>query len=185
MTKFINRNTEILPFDKEDYLNFLDEDFSGKNNWKGFSMQISSNKNWTDEEKINRIKLLFEQIIREVNSNQEWIIKHDDKIMPWFVNGDEKLFPKIYSKLKESNALPNSRGSLLCDFDDLLYLSNEIVSYPYLLSYKNLDVVNVTEVLVLKATNHLTLDVLSTNENILVKLISLVDSEKFRIKKYC
>jgi hypothetical protein len=183
MIKFIEGNNDITPYDKEDYLNFIDNDFEGTTSWKGYSIQ-PLNKLGDDKYTKTQLKEVFEQIIQKTDNGGKWIVKHDDKILPWFIEGDESLFPKICSALKENNVQPSSKGALLCDISDLFYLSDEIVSYSYSLSYKNLDIINTDRILVIKATSHLSLDLLSTNLRILNELLTLVSDEEFTIKKY-
>jgi len=42
MIEFRKEYVELLPYDKEDYLRFLDEDLESSTNWYGVSLQLKN-----------------------------------------------------------------------------------------------------------------------------------------------
>jgi len=91
--------------------------------------------------------------------------------MKWFID-DEHTLISLQALFKSNNIDNFYQGSLLCMKEDLFTLSKDLISYPYILSYKNVDISHSTLPFVIKITNHLTVDLLSTTESLLKEVIN-------------
>lgn len=186
MNKVVSLNDMKLKFDHTDYQIFLDEDDQSKNNWYAVSIQLDNSSLQEIGEMYMRLKNLFSMLIANVESETVWYILHDDKILPWFISEKEsKRFPKILSILKCDNKEYYDKGIFICSTAQLESLCSEIVRYPSELSYKNIDCINSKTNIILKTTSHLTLDLISTNEETLKIYCNKIKSVKgIIIKKY-
>jgi len=101
-----------------------------------------------------------------LDRGESWVVNHDDKDMNWFITNDDKL-PDLRSLFKHNNAPNTFRGCLIFSKEDLCSVARDLVTYPYVFSYKNLDVSHGKLPFIIKATGHLTLDLLSTDKALL------------------
>jgi hypothetical protein len=70
-------------------------------------------------------------------------------------------------------------GCLVFDKEDVLNFASELTTYPYVLSYKNLDVSHSKLPFIIKLTGHLTLDLLSMDEALLGKALNANTFDSF------
>lgn len=183
MLEFKKNINKLLPYDKEQYLLFMeDEDIKPKIMWYGFSIQINIQEKIIFSDALN----ILEKSLKKILSNFEnsfWIINHDDKDLPWFIDNDKNL-KELRTTFKRNNIKNNFKGSIFCSHYELIKLSRDLISYPYILSYKNLDISNKNIPIIIKTTSHLTIDVLSTEIGILNTLIKYNVFEHSKIIKY-
>ena len=181
MIDFIKENKETLPYVKEDYLSFLNEEPTLRN-WYGYSIQFDGL--YTNKNKIQKLQSVLNHFINQFNEDQHWLIRHDDKFLPWFIEGDEKRLPKLKRVFNNKQVPFNFKGSILFSSDELLEVSDEVVSYSYLLSYKNLDIINVDTCILFKCTNHLTLDVISTEKILILSMRKYAEKLGYPVINY-
>jgi hypothetical protein len=184
MIEFKKNVKKVLPYDRRHYIEFLDDDFDSTTEWCGVSFQLDYlGKNINITEPLKIFGRLFEKIVSKLDSESFWIINHDDKDLNWFPDNDDNLF-SLRDWFRQ-NGIPNTfRGSLILMKSELLKFSKDLILYPYLLSYKNLDISHSELQFVIKITNHLTIDLLSTNKELLRKIINESFSKSFNIKQY-
>jgi len=181
MVVFKNENQEIgYPYDRDVYFSYLDDDLPSVK-WYGYSLQIQLD--FSQNISYDLLKSVFQKIIIENDTGDEWLVNHDDKHMPWFFDKKDNL--PLLRSLFEGNGILNSfKGVLSCFKEDVIFLAKDLVSYPFLLSYKNIDISHSKQVLILKLTSHLTIDVLSTDEEKIQEIISYDFLQGFKKVKY-
>ncbi len=148
-------------------------------NWHGVSLQLETIRNEkllaAPEEIVNQaidiLDRMFRHLIALLDDGNLWIVNHDDKDMQWFLDQSETL-PRLREVFRHTKTPGTYRGSILMFDEDLLELSRELVTYAYALSYKNLDVSHGTRPVVIKATGHLTLDILSTDFELMSHMLA-------------
>jgi hypothetical protein len=182
MVKFEKDLTNMLPYDREQYLDFFDDEVDALNptlRWYGISLQLDKIRNQKlynvtndiVEQSIDLLEASFKTIVSKLDQGLFWVINHDDKDMDWFLNGDNKL-PALRDLFKRYN-VPNSyRGGLTFLKEDLFTFARDLVSYPYAFSYKNLDISHSKLQFIIKITGHLTIDLLGTDKVLLDKIAS-------------
>lgn len=184
MIKFIENSEELLPYDREHYIDFLDDDFDSDTKWCAVSLQLNN-----EEEKISLtqfidvFKSIFINIVLKLNNGFSWIVNHDDKDMKWFINDKDNL-ESLRTVFKQNNIPDTFKGSLNLEKDDLLELAQDLISYPYVLSYKDLDVSHGKSQFIIKITSHLTVDLLSMDKELLRKVVSENTSDNIIVKEY-
>lgn len=184
MKKFEEKVSNVLPYDREQYLDFFDEEVNLLNStprWFGVSLQLESIQNQKlsivkseiVEYSINVLLMALKTIVSKLDKNRFWIVNHDDKDMKWFPMGkNDEMLPMLRALFRQNN-VPNSyKGSLVLMKDDLLTLAKDLVSYPYRFSYKNLDISHSELQFVVKITGHLTIDLLSTDLKLINQIVN-------------
>jgi len=175
---------ELLPYDRKQYK-------SGKK-WFGVSFQLPG----VFEGKDIGLELYLEHyhdwftaiILNFDRDNNEWIVNHDYPDNEWLPNSEDNL--KGLRDLFKRNSIPNTfTGAILFTTDDLLKLSKDLITYPYTvfnqkgLLYNDLDISYTKLPLILKISGHLTIDLLSTEIEILRKAVN-ENAGQFIIKEY-
>jgi len=184
MIKFIENFEEMLPYDREHYIDFLDDDFDSETKWCAVSLQMNSENGENSLSKfVDVFGLIFKDIILKIDNGVSWIINHDDKDMNWFLNDKDNL-EALRTVFKQNNVQDTFRGSLILEKDDLLELSEDLISYPYVLSYKNLDISHGKLQFIIKITSHLTIDLLSMDKELLRKIVNKNGSNEIIVKEY-
>jgi len=184
MIKFIDNFEEMLPYDREHYIDFLDDDFDSETKWCAVSLQMNSENGKNSLSKfIDIFGLIFKDVILKLDNEVSWIINHDDKDMMWFLNDKDDL-ESLRTVFKQNNVQNTFRGSLILEKDALLELAHDLISYPYVLSYKNLDISHSKLQFIIKITSHLTIDLLSMDKELLRKIVNESSSSKIIIKEY-
>jgi hypothetical protein len=184
MMKFIENFEKMLPYEREHYIDFLDDDFDSETKWNAISLQMNSENEENNLSKfVDVFELILKNVILKLDSGISWIINHDDKDMKWFLN-DKNNLEALRSVFKQNNIQDTYKGSLILDKDDLFELAQDLISYPYVLSYKNLDISHSKLPFILKITSHLTIDLLCMDKELLRKVIDENSSNKIIIKEY-
>jgi hypothetical protein len=179
MITFEKNSDKKLPYDKKQYLLYFDEDPLAEIEWYGFSMQTRTLQGYRFERKLEKeefskiidvLEEAFKSSIAKYDKNSNWIINHEYKDFDWFKNDNDNL-PSL-RKLFKQNGIPNSfRGSLICSKKDLFAYSRDLISYPFVLSYRNLDISHNTLPLIIKITGHIDINILSTNKALLKEFL--------------
>jgi len=190
MIKFKKNFKKVLPYDRRQYIEFLDDDFDSSIEWYGVSFQLES-----EGEKIGLSKFveiyeyLFKNIILKLDNGSFWIVNHDDKDMKWFPNEEDNL-ASLRTLFKQRNVPNTFRGALICTKDDLIEFSRDLISYPCALFYKkgslykNIDVSHGELQFIIKISGHMCIDLLSTDKALLRKIINENASSLFVVKEY-
>jgi len=192
MINFKKTFKKILPYDKQEYLDFLfaDEDSSVK--WYGVSFQLPGVFEGKDIGLIkflNVYESLFKNVVSKLDCGVSWIITHDISDCVWFPNNANTV-TQLRSLFKENGIPSTFKGALIFDKDNLLRYWKDILSYPYTVVgsprrlYSNLDVSYSALPFIIKISGHLTIDFLSTDENLLREVANANTSHSFILKEY-
>lgn len=184
MIKFKTNFEHLLPYDRRHYIDFLDDEFDAETKWSAISLQLNNDNILNNYHNyIEVFSVIFKDIILKLDDGSYWIINHDDKDLKWFNDINNNLV-RLRSIFSQNDFKENFIGSLLLYTDDLLFLANDLISYPYLLSYKNLDISHTKHQFIIKITSHMTIDLISMNKEILKEIIRKNISNKIKVVKY-
>jgi len=190
MIEFKKNVKKVLPYDREHYMNFFDDDFDSPIEWYGVSFLLGNEgkKNGLAEF-AETYECLFKNIILKLDNGSFWIVNHDDKDLAWFPNDDDNLI-SLRTLFKQRNVPNTFRGALVLTKDDLLEFSKDLISYPYAvynkesLLYKNIDISHGELPFIIKIYSDFCIDLLSTDKMLLRKVISENTLSSFNIKEY-
>jgi hypothetical protein len=189
MIEFVEDVKKILPYDREQYLNFFDDDDSSID-WNGVSVLLGSEgKKNALVEFADAYECLVKNIVLKLDNGSFWIVNHDDKDLAWFPNEENNLthLRNLFKQREISNAY---KGALALTKDDLLSLSKDLILYPSSvfnkesLLYKNLDISHGELPFIIKIYSDFCIDLLSTDKILLEKMVSSYSQHPFIIKKY-
>jgi len=192
MIEFKRNIEEILPYDREKYIEYLADDADSPVKWYGASFQVPEIADLKDPSFQKYLELyepLFKNIILNVDNGLSWIVNHDDKDLPWFPNENDTL-PHLRALFKQNNVLNAFKGALIFSTGDLVNYSEELVSYPFIVTgkksflYKNLDISHSELPIILKISGHLNIDFLSTDQLIFRKIVFASFTNSFVVKEY-
>ncbi|WP_442587185.1 hypothetical protein ACSBL2_14180 [Pedobacter sp. AW31-3R] len=190
MIEFKKSYTKKLPYDKHQYIKFLFEESNSLVKWYGVSVQL--------DKKVEKINLsefieiygpLFKKIISIFDHGCSWIVNHDKKDFEWFPNNEDNL-SSLRNLFKQNNISNKFKGALIFSEDDLMEFSKDLISYPYGvfnendLFYTNIDISHCELPFVIKILDHLNIDLLSTNRELLKGVINESNSDFFILKPY-
>jgi hypothetical protein len=190
MIEFKKNVKKILPYDRHQYIEFLHGDFDSSIDWCGVSFQLN-----TEEKELGlgvffeSYEPLFKNLILNFNNGGQWIVNHDYNGQDWFPN-DENSLSSLRTLFKQ-NKIPNTfRGALIFEKDDLLEFSKDLLSYPFAmfnedrLLYSDLDISSSELQFIIKISGHWCLDLLSTDKELLRKVVNENSSSYFNVKGY-
>ncbi len=179
MVKFATEVAKNLPYDRKQYLDYYDPDLKNLDpaiHWYGVSMQLEAIQDQklylvcddVVKKSTDLLNAAFKIIVFHLDPGQFWIVNHEDMDLKWFYESDGKL-PALCGLFKDNNIAESFVGALTFSREELLRFSRDLIMYPYVLSYKTLDVSNSELPFIIKLTNHLTLDILSTEPKLIEK----------------
>lgn len=182
MIEFKTEVKELLPYDRKQYLLL--------NKWYGASFQLSNDaKEITSPEFILNYEPLLKKLIEQLDNGYSWIANHDYKDKNWFPNGDNTL--TSLRDLFKKNNIPNTFiGALVFSKDELLKFTRDLISYPHAvfdqkeILYNDIDISNNKIPFVIKISGHMNIDLLSTDMELLKKIVNSNSSGNFIIKEY-
>lgn len=170
MIYFKNDYSQSLPYNQYDYCIYLIGEEETQFKWFGMSIQ---NLNCKDDNdcKLKSMADVFKTIINEFDDGNTWIINHDRKDMPWFpeLEKDVKL-PKLREIFRQNKISESFIGAIVATKNIILDVSSELASYPFLLSYQNIDVSHEFLPVIIKLTDHLSVDIISTENSLLERI---------------
>lgn len=190
MIEFEKNVKMLLPYDREQYISFLHGDLEFTSEWYGISFQMN-----TEEIDQNLVKYfefyepLFKNILLCFKNNLRWIVNQDYITYGWFPNRENTL--SSLRTLFKQNKIPNTfKGALICGKDDLLEFSKDLLTYPFVmfkkngLLYDNLDISNSEIQFIIKISDNKCVDLLSTDKELLRKVVDKITTNKFKVKEY-
>ncbi|HMN26200.1 MAG TPA: hypothetical protein PKE38_16960, partial [Ignavibacteriaceae bacterium] len=131
MIEFKVNVEENLPYDRKSYLSLF--------NWYGVSFQLPGVFEG-ESVSLNIYKSAYEQwfknLISIYDNGLPWIINHDFTDEAWFPNNEHNLLSlrKVFKKNNISNTFV---GALVLAKEDLLELTEDIITYPFSVFNKN------------------------------------------------
>ena len=192
MVEFKKNVKKALPYDRDKYLEFWDDENDLTNGWNGVSIQLpgaSEGKQFGLVEFVENYNDLFKKIVLRLDNGSSWIINHDNKDYVWFPNDEANLTP--LRLLFKHNNVPNKfKGALIITKDDLLRFSRELISYPSAvfneegLYYRSLDISHGELQFIIKIYGRFSIDLQSTDKELLKKVIKENSSSSFIIKEF-
>lgn len=184
MIEFKKKVKELLPYDRKLYIS--------RKEWFGVSFQLPGVFEGKDiglGVYLEAYEDWFMSIISKLDNNSQWIVNHDFVDEDWFPNKQNNL--KTLRSLFKQNSIPNTfTGAIIFMKDDLLKFSKDLISYPYAvfnkneLLYNNIDISHSQLPFVIKISGHLNIDVLSTDKELLIKVVNENSSNFFIVKEY-
>lgn len=184
MIEFKNKIKEFLPYDRKQYIS--------RKEWFGISFQLSGVFEGKDiglEMYLEIYEDWFKSVISKFANNSQWIVNQDFIDEDWFPNKQNNL--KTLRSLFKQNNIPNEfNGGIIFSTDDLLKFSKDLISYPYAvfnktgLLYNNLDISHNKLPFVIKISGHLNIDLLSTDIELLRKVVNENSPNSFILKEY-
>lgn len=190
MIEFEKNIKKILPYDRHQYFEFLDNDSDSPTNWNSVSFLSSKNEGrYGLIECADAYEYLVKNIVSKFNDDSLWIVNHDNKDLVWFPNDENNLTHlRTFFKQRE---MPNTyKGALIFTKDDLFEFSKDLVSYPYsvfnkkYLLYNNLDISHHRLPFIIKIYSDFCIDLLSTDKILLKEIIDQCSQSPFIIKQY-
>lgn len=192
MIDFKKNVKKALPYDREQYIESFDDDSDSSIKWYGVSFQLpggSEGKEIGLTKFVEVYEGLFKSVVLKLDNGSFWIVNHDDKDLNWFPNDDDNL-THLRTLFKEKNVPNTFKGALVFTTDDLLEYSKDLISYPYAVLhkdgflYKDLNVSHGELQFIIKISGHLNIDFLSTDQELLRKVVNENSSNTFIVKEY-
>jgi hypothetical protein len=192
MIEFKKNFEEVLPYDRQQYLDFFDGDAESKVKWYGVSFQLphaGEGKNINLKEFVEVYDSLFKNVVLKLNNGSCWIVNHEDKDLAWFPNDSDNL-TQLRAIFKQNDISNTFKGALIIWMDDLLKISKDLISYPYAVLnkngflYKDLNISHGELQFIIKISGHLNIDFLSTDKGLLREIVNENSSNPFSVKEY-
>jgi hypothetical protein len=192
MVEFRKNVEGNLCYDRQKYLDFLNEDVELSVKWFGISFQLPGAYEGKEIDSIQYVEAFdrfFKVIISQLDNNSFWTINHEDKDMEWLPNDEDNL-PGLRTLFKQNNIPNDFKGAILFTKDALLKFSTELISYPFTVFnetrvlYKNLDISHSTLPFIVKISGHKNIDLLSTDRDLLNEVLDANKSESFVLRPY-
>lgn len=192
MIEFKKNFKKILPYDRQRYLDFLDEDFDSSTKWYGVSLQLPGGyegRKISLTEYLEAYERWFKAIILQLDNGSIWIVNHDYKDLQWLPNDEDNLI-SLRALFKQNNIPNEFKGALSFTKDDLLKVSNDLISYPLAVFnaadvlYKDLDISHSELPFIIKISGHANIDLLSTDKDLLKEVLDASSSTGFILKPY-
>ena len=192
MIDFRKSVKKSLFYDRQQYIEFLNDDFTPSVKWYGVSFQLPGVFEGKDiglDRFVEVYECWFKNIVISLDNGSHWIVNHDRKGLNWLPNDEDNL-TSLRALFKERN-IPNTfKGALVFTMDDLLAFTKDLISYPYAvfnedgLLYADLDISHTELPFIIKISGHLCIDFLSTDQKLLREVATKNLSSQFIIKEY-
>ncbi|WP_428330286.1 hypothetical protein [Mucilaginibacter sp.] len=189
MIKFNKHVNKVLPYDRRQYKEYLLGELDPPTKWYRASFHLL-----IEEKEISLIQFVanyecwFKNIISRFDNNSFWIVNHDKTDEGWFPNNEDNL--TCLRALFKQNNIPNEfKGALIFSKDELFKLSKDLISYPYAVFnddhkfYTDLDISHGELPFVIKILDHLSIHLLSTDKDLLRRVVNESCQDIFIIKQ--
>jgi len=192
MIEFIKNVKKVLPYDREEYLDFLGNHFYSYTEWYGVSFQLPGGFEGREiglEEYLEAYERWFKNVVMQLDNASFWIVNIEQKRnFGWFPNYENNLIS--LRNLFRQNNIPNKfKGALVFTTDDLIKFSKDIITYPIAvfnkegLLYDDLDISNSKLPFIIKISAHCNIHFLSTDKELLRKVVN-ENAGSFILKTY-
>jgi len=190
MIEFKKNVNKLLPYDREQFSYFFDDDFESNVKWYGVSIQLSCEERIIELTKyISVYEPFFSNLVLKLDKGSSWIVNHEHKDFQWFPNLEDNL-NSLRTLFKQRN-IPNSFvGALVFTKHELLKYTKDIISYPYVLPnkvgklYRDIDISHGKLQFIIKISGHLCIDLFSTDKELLKEIINDNLSDNLIVKEY-
>lgn len=131
MIEFKKSFKKALPYDREEYIDFLGNHFYSYTQWFGVSIQLPGGYEGRDislTEYLEAYEEWFIKTILRLDNGSPWVVNHviDSK---WLPNDEDNLTP-LRTVFKQNNIPNRFKGALILSTGDLLKLSQDFITYP-------------------------------------------------------
>lgn len=179
--KNILKKRQFTSVDTKSLINYLSYDKSD-NNWFGVSFQIREPFPLTKmyEMYINS----FNNLINKFGEVNEWYIQplHIYKLFPWFSKDDNF---ELIENLKNMISDPyNFKGFISLNSSQIKSFFKDLFYFSYVTHSQDLFVFNKSKPFVIQFNQHLSIDIISMNIDIIEEIIPLFRNCDLKIKRY-
>ncbi|MBX2906664.1 MAG: hypothetical protein KF744_11540 [Taibaiella sp.] len=182
MIEFAPLPEKILPYDRSSYIAYLSDEVDSE--WQGVSFQIDSSRGHVSQEgALAEYKNLTENTIQQFDGEDHWVVNHDDKDLAWLRAGSERL-AALSAAFSSNGVAGNFTGALIVDKNQLIGLLDDLILYPYMLSYKNIDISHGKIPFVIKISSHFNVDLLTPDKKLLQTIAGRVSLPIFKVLNY-
>jgi hypothetical protein len=198
MVEFKKNIKTLLPYDREVYIDYLGYEFYKYPKWYGVSFQLPGGFEGREiglTEYLEAYENWFKNIILQLDDNTYWIVNHDTKDMDWFPYEEDTL--TSLRALFKQNSIPNKfKGAIVFTTRELLEFTRDLITYPFALFkkdsllynegflYNDLDISHGTLPLIIKISHHSDIDLLSTDTELLKKVVNENSPDHFILRNY-
>jgi hypothetical protein len=188
MINFKPQTEELLHYDRANYIEFLYNEPNIMPNWFGFSYQIDDSKPKTLNGLVKEYQSWFNNLLSYFNDNSLWVVNHDKIDLDWFPTDEDNL-PDLRELFKRNKISNEFKGAIVLSLDNIYRFSKDIISYPYAVFnekdffYSNLDISHSELPFIIKISDHLNIDLLSTDIELLKNMMEN-NNGAFLVKEY-
>lgn len=191
MIEFKKSFKKLLPYDREEYIDFLGNHFYSYTEWYGVSVQLPGGYEGRDiglTEYLEAYERWFENIILQFNAST-WVVNHGKRDAIWFPAEEDSL-PSLRNLFKQNNIPNKFKGALIFTTEELLKFSNDLITYPFGVFskhewlYDDLDISHSELPFIIKISHHCNIDFLSTDKELIKKVVNENHSSLFIVREY-
>lgn len=192
-----NKNTNlyrknIISFlDINDYNNFMRfHEQKILHTWYGCSIQKIEKEILIDNNSLQNFKDVINLFLTsDGGKNGKWLIQpfNGKKTYSWFTSrlrfpsNKLKIIKNIFNNNKISYLF---KGAIETNNEGLSNIFCNLLQYPFLLKGSDIEIFNMETPTVIILNRHFTIDIITLNENLIKDFVSLIDKDKFLIKRY-
>ena len=182
----------MLPYDREEYLDFFGYRFYRYTQWYGVSFQLPGGYDGRHiglTEYMGAYEQWFKDIIVQLDNGSHWIVNHDRRAHIWFPY-DENTLPSLRLLFRENHIPDNFKGALLFTKEDLLKFSTDIITYPFAVIkedgvfYDDVDISHGQLPFIIKISAHRNIDLLSKDKKMLMEIVNKNRLPHFILREY-
>ena len=191
MIEFRKSFKKALPYDREEYVDFLGNHFYSYTEWYGVSFQLPGGYEGRDislTEYLEAYEGWFKNVILQLDNGSIWFVNHD-RDSKWFPNEEDNL--TSLRTLFKQNDIPNKfKGALIFTTKDLLKFYKDLITYPTTVFnkhgwlYNDLDISHGELPFIIKISGHSNIDFLSTDKGLLKKVVDQNRLNLFIAREY-
>ncbi|MBK0379060.1 hypothetical protein [Mucilaginibacter segetis] len=180
MIKFIKNVKKVLPYDRDEYIDFFGDHFYSYTEWFGVSFQLPGGYeggNISETEYLEAYETWFKTVISQFGNSSLWTVNHDKRDLEWFPNEEDNL-TNLRTLFEQNNIPDKFKGALVFTTDDLLMFSADLITYPVAVFnkegwlYSDLDISHNALPFIIKISAHCNIDLLSTDEDLLMEIVN-------------
>jgi hypothetical protein len=192
MIEFNKSVKKALPYNRQKYLEFWDDENDSPTDWNGVSIQLPGayeGKVGSLTEFVEAYEGLFKNVVLKLDNGSSWIVNHDDKDLNWFPNNEDNL-TDLRALFKQNNVPNTFKGALIFNRNDLLKFSKDLISYPSAVInedgvyYKSLDISHGELPFIIKIYGRFSIDLQSTNKELLREVINENPSSLLIVREF-
>jgi hypothetical protein len=191
MIEFRKSFKKALPYDREEYIDFLGNHFYSYTEWYGVSFQLPGGYEGRDislTEYLEAYEGWFKNVILQLDNGSVWVVNHD-RDSKWFPNDEDNL-TSLRTLFKQYDIPNKFKGALIFKTGDLLKFSKDLITYSIAVVnehgrlYNDLDISHDKLPFIIKISGHSNIDFLSTDKELLKKVVNENRSSLFIVREY-